>query len=152
MSKLRLSLLEDEELNEQVPVDGELSQEQVDSIEDENSEDVETGDFITSPELNELRDIILDVPEDIELLLLNDDIIVLGIVDDSVTYLYTLTDDAEDFTLTEMPLDIDEIKNNESIIKYTVDGPDSRHSKVVDLLMQKLNPEENTKGDDSNED
>lgn len=152
MSKLRLSLLEDEELNEQVPVDGELSQEQVDSIEDENSEDTETGDFITSPELNELRDIILDVPEDIELLLLNDDIIVLGIVDDSVTYLYTLTDDAEDFTLTEMPLDIDEIKNNESIIKYTVDGPDSRHSKVVDLLMQKLNPEENTKGDDSNED
>lgn len=152
MSKLRLSLLEDEELNEQVPVDGELSQEQVDSIEDENSEDTETGDFITSPELNELRDIILDVPEDIELLLLNDDVIVLGIIDDSVTYLYTLTDDAEDFTLTEMPLDIDEIKNNESIIKYTVDGPDSRHSKVVDLLMQKLNPEENTKGDDSNED
>lgn len=140
MNKIQLRLVEQEdELNEELTTDEEV----VDTQEDEFDEEVdsEESSFIDSDELNELRDIILDLPDDIELLLLNDNVIVLGTVDDQVTYLYTLPEEADDFVLIEMPFELDKIMSTDSIIKYTPDSVDSRHDKVVDLLMSKLEPE-----------
>lgn len=140
MNKIQLRLVEQEdESNEELTTDEEV----VDTQEDEFDEEVdnEESSFIDSDELNELRDIILDLPDDIELLLLNDNVIVLGTVDDQVTYLYTLPEEADDFVLIEMPFELDKIMSTDSIIKYTPDSVDSRHDKVVDLLMSKLEPE-----------
>lgn len=140
MNKIQLRLVEQEdELNEELTTDEEVVDTQEDAFDEEV--DNEESSFIDSDELNELRDIILDLPDDIELLLLNDNVIVLGTVDDQVTYLYTLPEEADDFVLIEMPFELDKIMSTDSIIKYTPDSVDPRHDKVVDLLMSKLEPE-----------
>lgn len=135
MSKLKMTIkesIEDEETL--IPEDSESKEK---SIFLPNDDSV---NFIASDELNELRDIILDIPDDIELLLLADKVVILATVEDMKTLVYTLPDeDAEDFILIDLPKGIQDILNNQSIIKYTAEGPDSKHEKVVDILMKKLN-------------
>lgn len=97
--------------------------------------------FIASPELNSLREILLDLKDEISLLLLGGKVIVLGRVDNLKTYVLTLPESAEDFIEIEIPIKLDEILNNPTIIKYTPEGPDERHSQVTDILMKKLNEE-----------
>lgn len=135
MSKIQLKLIETEE-----DKDEEITEEVTNEEVTEDAE--EPVDFINSDELNEIRDILLDIPEDITLLLLNDDTIVLGNVVDQTTFLYTLPDDSEDFVLIEMPMQFTNIVNDDSIVKYTSEKIDDRHSKVVDILMKKLTPTE----------
>lgn len=94
-------------------------------------------DFLESSELEELREILLNIPEDIELLLLDDVVIVLGTVEDQNTYLYTLPEDEKELVLLELPLELDRIMNNDNIIKYKPEEPDSRHSEIVNLLSKK---------------
>lgn len=166
MNKLKL-LLEDEvkeELDEvvepEVSVQDETFDEEDPSVTDDNElidEDLEDmTDFITSDELNELREIILDIPEEYQLLLLDQDTIVLGLEEDNKYKVATLSDDVNDFILIDMPLELDAILHNDSIIKYTSETVDSRHDKVVDILMKQLQDEpteepEEVEGDEEDE-
>lgn len=99
---------------------------------------VDQDNFIESPELEELREILLNVEEEIELLLLDDDIIVIGLQEEGTTFLYTLPDESEDFVLIVLPLEKTKILSNKDIIKYTPDNIDNRHQTVVDLLSKLL--------------
>lgn len=150
MSKTKFILKEDEEnkeveeFTEDTPVE-EIPEEDI--TQDEEDLDItpevdEEKSFIDSDDLNSLREILLDLEDDIELLLLDDKVVVLGIVSEGTTYLYTLQDDSDDFVLIEMPLKLEEILNDPTIIKYTPEGSDERHSQVYDIFMKKLNPEQ----------
>lgn len=135
--------VEDTGIN-QVP---DMQDEPVTSLDDQSSD--ESPDFITSQELNEIREVLLDVPDDIMLLMLNDEVIVFGTEEDNVTKLFTLSDSQDNFGLIEMPMELSEIMNNDAIIKYTPENVDSRHQQIMDILMSKLDVEEGTDSDDS---
>lgn len=99
--------------------------------------------FICSDELNELRDILIELPEDIHLLLLDNKTIVLAKNDENNdTFLYCLGDEDEEFTLIKMPLKLDEILANDSIIQYTPANISDVHDKVVELFARELEPED----------
>lgn len=150
MSKTKFILKEDEDTKDikeftEEPTTEEIPEEDI--IQDEDDLDItpevdEEKSFIDSDDLNSLREILLDLEDDIELLLLDDKVVVLGIVSGGTTYLYTLQDDSDDFVLIEMPLKLEEILNDPTIIKYTPEGSDERHSQVYDIFMKKLNPKQ----------
>ena len=151
MNKIQLKLVEDEEII--TPETNEETENTEDVATEDQIEEVETPEeikFIDSDELNEMREVLLDIPDEIELLLLNDELIVMGSVVDQETFLYTLPDECDDFVLIKMPMDIEEIKANKDIIKYTTDAVDPRHNKIMDILMKKLTPDKvnDTKEDD----
>lgn len=157
-SKLKLVLKEDDELEE---INKDVTEEQdtipEDIVTDEEDLDVtpeydEEKSFIDSDDLNSIREILLDIPDDIELLLLDDKVVVLGIVNDGKTFLYSLQEDNDNFVLVEMPLKLDEIMNDNSIIKYTEEGSDSRHEQVYGILMKRLNPEDSNEVEEPKED
>ena len=138
MNKIQLKLVEDEEIL--TPETNEETENTEDVATEDQIEEVETPEeikFIDSDELNEMREVLLDIPDEIELLLLNDELIVMGSVVDQETFLYTLPDECDDFVLIKMPMDIEEIKANKDISKYTTDAVDPRHNKIMDILMKK---------------
>lgn len=138
MSKLKFVLHEDEELDviEEPITEDVQSDESSSEIFNEPTSD--KLDFIDSDELNEIREILLDIPDDIMLLLLNDNAIVLASEEGNTTMVYTLDDESNEFTLIELSKSIADVLSNENIIKYTPDRVDPRHDKVVELLMNKL--------------
>lgn len=150
MAKLQFKLQEDE--NKEELVTDEVIEELIDEtpvVEDvetteEGSESIFTEptsdklDFIDSEELNEIREILLDIPDDIMLLLLNDNAIILATEEGNTTMAYTLEDESNELTLIELSKSIADVLSNENIIKYTPDRVDPRHDKVVELLMNKL--------------
>lgn len=152
MNKIKL-LLEDEEENKdlQVSEPENITEEKPEEMSDELIGALdETPEFITSDELNQIREILLDIPDDIQLLLLNDDVIVMATVDNGKTYLYTLqNDESNEFGTIEMPTSLENILTNQDIIKYTPDNIDNRHQTIVDILMNKLSP---TTTEEPNED
>lgn len=147
--------LEDEELQDE-SLDAENTEETpevTEPTEDTEPEEEEVSvftepedsqiDFIDSDTLNSLREILLDVPDDIMLLLLDNDCIILGTVVDGKTLAYALpNDEAEDFELVELPTSLADVLADNSIIKYTPDRDDPRNDKVVEILMSKLNTDE----------
>lgn len=99
--------------------------------------------FVTSDELNELRDILIELPDDIHLLLLDNKCIVIARVDEqNETYLYCLGDDDEELSLIKMPMRLEEILANNQIIQYTPANVSDVHEKVVELFAKELEPEE----------
>lgn len=99
-------------------------------------------DFISSNELNELREILLDIPDDISLLLLNDDVIVLATEDENnINMIYTYDDEDDSLELIEMPMELDSIMSNGSIIKYSKDSVFPHHTELIDKFMHKLEDE-----------
>lgn len=157
MSKTKFILKEDEESKEVEEFTEDTPAEEIpeeDIPQDEDDLDItpevdEEKSFIDSDDLNSLREILLDLEDDIELLLLDDKVVVLGIVSGGTTYLYTLQDDSDDFVLIEMPLKLEEILNDPTIIKYTPEGSDERHSQVYDIFMKKLNPKQDEETSES---
>lgn len=143
MNKLKLTLKEDEnfldELVAEVPT--EPSEDEVDA-EIFTEPDSSKISFITSDELNEIRELLLDIPEDIRLLLLDDKVIVLSSEEDYKTQVYCIIEGEDFFTVKEMPKELDKILGDETIIKYSEEEADPRHEQVIDLLMKKLEPEE----------
>lgn len=148
MSKLQFKLQEATVTDEMV--EELLNEEPVEEIkeEEEVTEDImedikdDSTDFIDSDELNEIREILLNIPDDISLLLLDDKCVVLGTELDNKPAVYTLTEESEDLIPIEMPLEINDIIASEAIIKYGEDGADSRHQQVVEILSKKLKPED----------
>lgn len=126
-----------------------MQDEPVTSLDDQSSD--ESPDFITSDELNEMREVLLDIPDDIMLLMLNDDVIVLGTEEDNKTKLYTLSDGQEDLGLIEMPMELSTILSNDNIIKYTPEQIDPRHQKVMEILMSKLKTEDEDNSEEDNQ-
>lgn len=99
--------------------------------------------FINSDELNELRDIIIELPEDIFLLLLDNKAVVIARVDENNdNYLYCLGEDDDELSLVKMPMRLEEILANNQIIQYTPANVSSVHDKVVELFAKELQPEE----------
>lgn len=138
-----------EELTNDSPeIQAPLDLEVVEPEEDEESIFIDETDpklinFICSDELNELRDILIELPEDIHLLLLDNKTIVLAKNDENNdTFLYCLGDEDEEFTLIKMPLKLDEILANDSIIQYTPANISDVHDKVVELFARELEPED----------
>lgn len=109
--------------------------------------------FIVSNELNELREVIYDLDEDIHILLLNDDMVVLVKEDEeNKTLLYCLTPDEEEFSFIEMPLSISEIVGNNNVIKYFPDQLNENHNKIIELFKHQIpNSEDDTVEDTSDE-
>ena len=108
--------------------------------------------FIVSNELNELREVIYDLDEDIHILLLNDDLVVLVKEDEeNKTLLYCLTPDEEEFSFIEMPLSISEIVGNNNVIKYFPDQLNENHSKIVELFKHQIPNSEDDSDEDSND-
>lgn len=109
---------------------------------DEVFKDIELADelsFIVSNELNELRDVIYNLDDDIHILLLNDDMIVLAKEDEeNKTLLYCLTPDNEEFSFIEMPLSISEIVSNNNVIKYFPNQLNENHSKIIELFKHQI--------------
>ena len=148
MNKIQLKMLEDEEMI----LGNDTTDNQSDDLELQTDIELpEEINFIDSDELNEIRSVLLDIPDDIQLLLLNDSAIVLGTELENKMMLYTLTDDSDDFVLIEMPFEFKSILDNPFIIKYTSEGPDERHDKVMDLLMNKLEKPSETDEDTEKE-
>ena len=149
MSKLKFVLQEDEKLEDltDIPVE-DINEEVVDEPTEDENTDIFTEpttdklDFLDSDELNEIREILLDIPDNIMLLLLNDSVIVLATEDGNTTMAYTLDEEATDFGLVELSKTLSDVLTDTSIIKYTPDGADKRHDKVVELLMNKLSDKE----------
>ena len=109
--------------------------------------------FIVSNELNELRDVIYNLDEDIHILLLNDDLVVLVKEDEeNKTLLYCLTPDEEEFSFVEMPLSISEIVGNNNVIKYFPDQLNENHSKIVELFKHQIPNSEEDEVEDTIED
>lgn len=135
MNKLKLTLKE-----EDIFIDDIEAQPSEEEINNEIfTEPVDSSiDFITSDELNEIREILLDIPDNINLLLLDDKAIILSTEEDNKTQVLCLLEDTDDFVIKELSKDIEEIMNDDTIIKYTPDNVDSRHEQVVNLLMKKL--------------
>lgn len=150
MAKLQFKLQEDEEkeITTETPVDEtpkvDDTDVEVENTPEETTETIFTEpvsdklDFIDSDELNEIREILLDIPDDIMLLLLNDNAIILATEENNTTMVYTLEDEADEFTTIELPKVLSDILTNDNIIKYTPDRVDPRHEKVVEILMNKL--------------
>lgn len=147
MNKIQLKMLEDEE----ILLGNDTTDSQSDDLELQSDIELpEELDFIDSDDLNEIRSVLLDIPDNIQLLLLNDSVIVLCTELENKMMLYTLTDDSDDFVLIEMPFEFKSIIDNPFIIKYTSEGPDERHDKVMDLLMSKLEePSEDTEKEEN---
>ena len=75
-------------------------------------------EFIDSQELNELRDIIYNLEDDIHLLLINNDCIIIVKEDsDNKTWVYCLTEDDSDFKFVELSNRLEDIMANNNIIK-----------------------------------
>lgn len=109
--------------------------------------------FIVSNELNELRDVIYNLDEDIHILLLNDDLVVLVKEDEeNKTLLYCLTPDEEEFSFIEMPLSISEIVGNNNVIKYFPDQLNENHNKIVELFKHQIPNSEEDEVEDTIED
>lgn len=105
--------------------------------------DPELAKFILSDELNELRDLIIELPEDVFLLLLDNKAVVIARVgEENENYLYCLGEDDEDFSLIKMPMHLEEILANNQIIQYTPANVSSVHDKVIELFAKELQPEE----------
>lgn len=125
----------DIEVNEDIPEEG-------DSLFIDET-DPKLAAFITSPELNELRDLIIELPEDVFLLLLDNKAVVIARVsEDNENYLYCLGDEDEEFSLVKMPMKLEEILGNDQIIQYTPANISSVHDKVLELFAKELEPEE----------
>ena len=91
--------------------------------------------FIVSDELNELRDVLYNLDDDVHILLLNDDMVVLVKEDDNnKSLLYCLTPDEEEFSFVELPLSIEEIVANNNVIKYFPDQLNENHNKIIELF------------------
>ena len=129
--KLKLVNETDELINDLV------EQPETDSI-DLSTDDSEIK-FIDSDELNSIREILLDIPDDIMLLLLNDAVIIFATEIDNVSMVYTLPEDSDEFNLIKLPNHLSDILGNPDIIKYTPERIDPRHDKIMDILMSKLN-------------
>lgn len=124
----------DIEVNEEVP-------EEEDTLFIDET-DPKLAAFITSDELNELRDIIIELPEDIFLLLLDNKAVVIARVDENNdNYLYCLDEDDNELSLIKMPMRLEEILANNQIIQYTPANISSVHDKVVELFAKELEPE-----------
>lgn len=139
-------LTNEEPLEKQAPLDYEI-QEPLDDTQDKESifvdeTDPELSEFICSDTLNELRDILVELPEDNHLLLLDNKTIVIAKNEPESfdTYLYCLGDEDEEFTLIKMPMKLDEILANDSIIQYTPANISDVHDKVVELFARELEP------------
>lgn len=107
--------------------------------------DPKLTEFICSDALNELRDILIELPEDIHLLLLDNKVIVIARNSNdekNETFLYCLRDEDDEFTLIQMPLKLDEILANDSIIQYTPANISDVHDKVMELFARELEPED----------
>lgn len=91
--------------------------------------------FIVSDELNELRDVLYNLDEDVHILLLNDDMVVLVKEDEeNKSLLYCLTPDEEEFSFIELPMSISEIVANNNVIKYFPDQLNENHDKIIKLF------------------
>ena len=126
----------DIEVNEEIP------EEEEDTLFVDET-DPKLAAFITSDELNELRDIIIELPEDVFLLLLDNKAVVIARVDENNdNYLYCLGDGDEELSLIKMPMRLEEILANNQIIQYTPANVSEVHDKVVELFAKELQPEE----------
>lgn len=117
-----------------------------DTIEDEifiDETDAELAKFIVSPELEELRDILVDLDTNPQLLLLDNKVIVIGVEDvDNEYYLYCLGDDDDELSLVKQPMRLDDILANSKIIQYTPSNVSDVHDRVVELFMKELSEEQ----------
>ena len=117
-----------------------------DTIEDEiftDETDAELAKFIVSPELEELRDILVDLDTNPQLLLLDNKVIVIGVEDvDNKYYLYCLGDDDDELSLVKQPMRLDDILANSKIIQYTPSNVSDVHDRVVELFMKELSEEQ----------
>lgn len=117
-----------------------------DTIEDEiftDETDAELAKFIISPELEELRDILVDLDTNPQLLLLDNKVIVIGVEDvDNEYYLYCLGDDDDELSLVKQPMRLDDILSNSKIIQYTLSNVSDVHDRVVELFMKELSEEQ----------
>ena len=126
----------DIEVNEELPEDEEST-----LFVDET--DPKLTKFIVSDELNELRDILVELPEDVYLLLLDNKVIVIARVDENNdTYLYCLDNDESELSLIKMPNKLEEILANSQIIQYTPANISDVHEKVVELFAKELEPKD----------
>lgn len=133
----------DIKVNEPIEEDTEVSDIFIDET------DPKLSKFITSDELNELRDILIELPEDIHLLLLDNKAIVIARVDEqNDTYLYCLGDDDEELSLIKMPMRLEEILANNQIIQYTPANISDVHDKVVELFAKELEPEDSEEAEE----
>ena len=113
-------------------------------VEEDDSLFIDTTDeklnsFITSDALNELRDILLELPEEPRLLLLDNKVIVIERSDENnESFLYCLGNDDEELSLIKMPMSLDEILANDIIIQYTPANISDVHDRVMDLFMREL--------------
>jgi len=116
------------------------------TIEDEiftDETDAELAKFIVSPELEELRDILVDLDTNPQLLLLDNKVIVIGVEDvDNEYYLYCLGDDDDELSLVKQPMRLDDILANSKIIQYTPSNVSDVHDRVVELFMKELSEEQ----------
>lgn len=148
MSKLQLKLQEatdnDEIVKELLPEEPVEETKEEEAPTESVYEDIKDDavSFIDSDELNEIREILLNIPDDISLLLLDDKCVVLGTEIDNKTMVYTLTEESDNIIPIEMPLELNDIIASEAIIKYSEDGVDSRHSQIVEILSKKLKKDE----------
>lgn len=145
MNKLKLTLKEEDIITDDIidEVSEEPTEEEINN--EIFTEPADTSiDFIASDELNEIREILLDIPDDISLLLLDDKVIILSSEVDGQSQVYCLNDDEDFFTVKELSKDLEDILNDDTVIKYTPDKVDPRHEQVVDLLMKKLEIEPET--------
>lgn len=145
--KLNIEPESDEEVEIKAPLDIEveepIEEEDIDTELFIDETDPELAAFITSEELNELREVLIELPEDIHLLLLDNKCIVIARVDEqNETYLYCLGDDDEELSLIKMPLRLEEILANNQIIQYTPANKSDVHDKVVELFAKELEPDE----------
>lgn len=160
MTKLKFNLKEDDNVEEfsfeepnelEVRAPLELP---IEDIEDDSifidETDPKLVKFVCSDELNELRDILVELPEDIHMLLLDNKVIVLAKVDENnETFLYCLGDEDDEFTLVSMPFKLDEILANNSIIQYTPANISDVHEKVMELFGRELEPDDEEFEEDS---
>lgn len=143
-----------EEVEINAPLDIEVNEDIPEEASDENSifvdeTDPELTKFIVSDELNALRDVLIELPEDIHLLLLDNKCIVIARIDENnETYLYCLGDDDEELSLVKMPMRLEEILANNQIIQYTPANVSDVHDKVLELFMKELEPEEEEESED----
>lgn len=144
--KLNIEPESDEEVEIKAPLDIEVNEPVEEDIDSElfiDETDPELLEFITSEELNELRDVLVELPEDIHLLLLDNKCIVIARIDEqNETYLYCLGDDEDELSLIKMPLRLEEILANNTIIQYTPANVSDVHDKVVELFAKELEPDE----------
>lgn len=144
--KIEFEPSEDEEVEINAPLDIEVNEEIPETDEESifiDETDPKLINFIVSDELNELRDILIELPDDVHLLLLDNKCIVIARVsEDNETYLYCLGEDDDELSLVKMPMRLEEILANNQIIQYTPANISSVHDKVIELFAKELAPEE----------